>query len=40
MFDISINPYNGAKEIQICSSVKFYNALDVKIEIGLKFYDR
>lgn len=34
MVNVNINPLNGSKEISIGSSVKFYNHLDVPIEIG------
>jgi vacuolar protein sorting-associated protein 13A/C len=32
--NVNINPHNGSKEITVSSSVKFYNFLDIPIELG------
>jgi hypothetical protein len=34
LVNVNINPRNGSKEITISSTIKFYNFLDVPIEIG------
>jgi len=34
LVNMNINPKNGSKEISISSSVRFYNFLDVSIEVG------
>lgn len=34
LVNVNINPKNGSKEISISSSVRFYNFLDVAIEVG------
>ena len=34
MVNVNINPLNGSKEINLSSTVKFFNYLDVGIEIG------
>jgi hypothetical protein len=35
MVNVNINPANGSKEIELSSTVKFFNYLDKRIEIGL-----
>jgi hypothetical protein len=34
LLNVNINPKNGSKEISISSTVRFYNFLDVAVEVG------
>jgi hypothetical protein len=34
LVNVNINPINGSKEITMSSTVKFYNFLDLPIQIG------